>query len=141
MEKITCGKCHFENRKAKHFCEKCGAFLHTADFDEKIYALPEMKMMRIVDNLLNVPHYSINWDDVTDAYSAKVEKFSALFKIPGMGSENNSAVVEKLNDFLSLCRNPDFQIAFVGTIKTGKSTLINALLGKNYGRALFCQGN
>ena len=60
MEKITCGKCHFENRKAKHFCEKCGAFLHTADFDEKIYALPEMKMMRVVDNLLNVPHYSIN---------------------------------------------------------------------------------
>lgn len=132
MEKNICGKCHAENRITRHFCEKCGAFLHTEDFDEKIYALPEMKMMRVVDNLINVPHQPINWDDVIDSYAARIEKNKALFSIPGMGAENNSAIIEKINNFLSLCRNPDFQIAFVGTIKTGKSTLINALLGKNY---------
>ena len=33
---------------------------------------------------------------------------------------------------LDLCTKPEFQIAFVGTIKTGKSTLINSLLGHNY---------
>ena len=132
MSKITCSKCKFENKNTRHFCEKCGAFLDTKNFEEKFYTLPEVKMMRIVDNLLNVPHYSINWDDVADAYSANVEKISALFNIPGMGSENNAAAVQKIKDFLNLCRNPDFQIAFVGTIKTGKSTLINALLGKNY---------
>ena len=132
MAKVTCGKCRYENQETRNFCEKCGAFLHTANFDKKVYEMPEVKMMRVVDNLLHFPHEPINWDAVTDAYSAKVEKLDALFKIPGMGAENNSAVVQKLTDFLSLCRNPDFQIAFVGTIKTGKSTLINALLGKNY---------
>ena len=132
MAKIICGNCSFGNSEGRNFCEKCGAFLHGADFDKKVYELPEVKMMRVVDNLLHVPHEPINWDAVTDAYSAKVERLDALFKIPGMGAENNSAVVQKLKDFLSLCRNPDFQIAFVGTIKTGKSTLINALLGKNY---------
>lgn len=132
MSNIICKKCRFENRHTRHFCEKCGAFLDTENFDEKFYSLPEVKMMRIVDNLLNVPHYLISWDDVADAYSANVEKINALFNVPGMGAENNSAVVQKIKDFLSLCRNPDFQIAFVGTIKTGKSTLINALLGKNY---------
>ena len=132
MAKILCGKCRFENRETRNFCEKCGAFLRFTDFDKKIYELPEIKMMRVVDNLLHVPHEPINWDELIDAYSAKVEKLDVLFKIPGMGAENNSAVVEKITDFLKLCRNPDFQIAFVGTIKTGKSTLINALLGKNY---------
>lgn len=132
MEKIVCSKCRFENNGTRNFCEKCGAFLHAADFDEKVYALPEVKMMRVVDNLLHVPHEPISWDNIIDAYATKVEKLNALFKIPGMGAENNSAIVQKINDFLGLCRNPDFQIAFVGTIKTGKSTLINALLGKNY---------
>ncbi len=131
MEKIICGKCHAENNAKRHFCAKCGAFLHT-DFDAKVYALPEVKMMRVVENLLRVPHQPINWDDVTDAYTAKAEKWQALFNVPGMGAETNSAVVEKIEDFLNLCRNADFQIAFVGTIKTGKSTLINALLGKEY---------
>lgn len=132
MEKIICSKCRFENRANRNFCEKCGAFLRAADFDKKFYEMPEIKMMRVVENLLHVPHEPINWDDLIDAYSAKVERLEALFNLPGMGAENNSAIVQKIKDFLSLCRNPDFQIAFVGTIKTGKSTLINALLGKNY---------
>ena len=132
MEKIVCGKCRFENRNTRYFCEKCGSFLNAGNFDAKVYALPEVKMMRVVDNLLHVPHEPINWNELIDAWSAKVEKLNALFKIPGMGAENNSAVVQKIEDFLKLCRSPDFQIAFVGTIKTGKSTLINALLGKNY---------
>ena len=132
MAKITCNKCGFENPERRNFCEKCGAFLRTSDFDKKAYETPEVKMMSVVDKLLHFPHEPINWDAVTDAYAAKVEKLDALFKVPGMGAENNSAIVQKLTDFLSLCRNPDFQIAFVGTIKTGKSTLINALLGRNY---------
>lgn len=34
----------------------------------------------------------------------------------------------ELKNFLSRCASPEFQIALVGTIKAGKSTLINALL-------------
>lgn len=132
MGKIICGHCRFENRDTRNFCEKCGTFLRTKNFDKTAYELPEVKMMRVVENLLHVPHEPINWDKFIDACSEKVERLDSLFRIPGMGAENNAALVQDVKDFLNLCRNPEFQIAFVGTIKTGKSTLINALLGKNY---------
>ena len=62
----------------------------------------------------------------------RVDRLNSLFALPGMGAERNASVCQKMDDFFNLCYYPDFQIAFVGTIKTGKSTLINALLGKNY---------
>ena len=88
--------------------------------------------MRIVENLKNFQYEKITWDDVIDSYVKRIEKCRAVFEIPEIGAENNSDITEKINDFLRLCYNPEFQIAFVGTIKTGKSTLINALLGRNY---------
>ena len=132
MGEIVCAKCNIPNEEDRNFCKKCGSFLRGGEFEPTAYELPEVKMMRIAENLLRVPHQPIEWDELTDIYTSRVEKLRALFSVPGMGSENNSAVCDKMNGFLNLCRNPDFQIAFVGTIKTGKSTLINALLGKNY---------
>ncbi len=52
--------------------------------------------------------------------------------IPELAVSINTELQEKLDRFLMSCRNPEFQIAFVGKIKTGKSTLINSLLGHNY---------
>ena len=132
MEGLNCPKCGLQNSDERNFCHKCGAFLHGDKYDQAVYELPEVKMMRIVENLLLVPHQPIAWDDLTDMYATRIERLRALFTVPGMGAEDNSAVCDKMNNFLDQCRNPDFQIAFVGTIKTGKSTLINALLGKNY---------
>ena len=133
MEKNTCGNCGFQNKQERYFCKQCGSFL-TADesIPESAYALPQMKMMRILENLQHVPHSKILWDDLIDQYMGLVERMRALFAVPGMGADKNAAVCEKMNDFAHLCCHADFQIAFVGTIKTGKSTLINALLGKNY---------
>lgn len=132
MDKIICNHCHAENPSEKHFCQKCGAFLRQNEFARDIVELPELKMMRVVDNLITLPHQPVNWDDLTDGYARKVEKFKALYNIPELGKDTNADAAAKLDDFLNRCRNPEFQIAFVGTIKTGKSTLINALLGKNY---------
>ena len=128
-----CDKCGRDNPPTRYFCEQCGRFLKSGDYsDPSLYALPEMKVMRIVDNLQHVPHTRVIWDDMTDLYVSRIEKLKALFGLPEMGSNKNSDIIKKMDDFFNLCHKPDFQIAFVGTIKTGKSTLINALLGKNY---------
>jgi len=91
----------------------------------------EMKLNRIIGNLQENPHYDIIWNETVNAYTRKVERIQSLLRIKDMGVESNE-LDQNISDFLNLCRKPDFQIAFVGTIKTGKSTLINSLLGHNY---------
>ena len=43
---------------------------------------------------------------------------------------DGSTLFEKMNAFADKCRNNECQIAVVGTVKAGKSALINALLGR-----------
>ena len=133
MNEKICKKCKASNEVTRYFCKNCGSFLNIDRFsNSKVYELQETKVMRIIDNLKHTPHSTIVWNDTIDIYSKKVERFKALFNLPEMEPENNSGICDKMNDFIDFCRKPDFQIAFVGTIKTGKSTLINALLGHNY---------
>ena len=126
-----CPNCNKENGSDRYFCKKCGAFLEKSKYaDKALYEEPEMKVMRIIDNLNHTPHNKIVWNDTIDLYTKKVEKYKALLTLQGMSK--NKEAIGKLDDFLELCIKPEFQIAFVGTIKTGKSTLINSLLGHNY---------
>lgn len=131
---IECPKCETNNAVDRYFCEKCGSFLRKELFnDEEIYNASEVKMMRIAENLANVPHIDIVWQDTVDLYSRKVEQLKAVFELDDLDVKKlNSELSKKMMSFLESCRKPEFQIAFVGTIKTGKSTLINALLGNNY---------
>lgn len=130
---IKCLKCDKDNQDSRYFCSKCGAFLRADGIGSKeLITLPEMKMMRILENLKETPHHKIVWDNVVDSYVDNVEKYKALYEIDDIRENYNSGLARKMENFLETCRNSEFQIAFVGTIKTGKSTLINALLGKNY---------
>jgi len=100
--------------------------------NKELYEVPETKIKRILENLKYTPHSKILWDDTVDRYVKKVEAYQALTALPEMTASISAELPGKLNRFLEKCRNPEFQIAFVGTIKTGKSTLINSLLGHNY---------
>lgn len=143
MQTKICSKstCNHKNESTRYFCAKCGTFLEKdLVSDENVFNLPEMKIMRILDNLKHVPHHKIMWDDTIDLYTRKVEQFKAMRELQEikecMPRESlglyNVSLPDKMQDFLEKSYNPEFQIAFVGTIKTGKSTLINALLGDNY---------
>lgn len=128
---MTCPKCGNENTSTRYFCKECGTLLNRSVFpDASVYEDAEFKVMRILENLKLTPHSSVLWNDTVDMYTRKVEKYRAIMNLPEMKSDGG--VGEKMTDFLELCTKPEFQIAFVGTIKTGKSTLINALLGHNY---------
>lgn len=128
---MKCSNCGEKNIKDRYFCPKCGKLLQPNSFSNKnVYEESELKIKRILENLNKTPHSKIIWNDTIDLYTKKVEKYQVLMRLPEI--KNNNGIVEKLKDFLELCIKPEFQIAFVGTIKTGKSTLINSLLGHNY---------
>lgn len=133
MSEKKCVNCGNVNPGSIYFCKKCGSFLDAESYEsKKSYERSEILMKRIVENLQRNPHYDILWSDVADLYMRKVERLNNLLRIKELGADNQTLVFQKMQDFMELCRNHEFQIAFVGTIKTGKSTLINALLGKNY---------
>lgn len=129
----VCPACGKEHKEMRYFCTECGSFMDADKFEnKKLYEIPEIKIKRILENLKYTPHSKILWNDTVDLYARKVETYRALSVLPELSESIRAEMTEKLNHFLELCRNPEFQIAFVGTIKTGKSTLINSLLGHNY---------
>lgn len=132
---MICEKCGYEERDGAFFCRNCGKLLDPAGYSSKsVYETEEHRIMRMVENLKHHSHYDILWDDTMDLYAAKVEKFQSILRTGVLDIDKGSLddLKNKFKDFLKECRHPEFQIAFVGTIKTGKSTLINALLGHNY---------
>ena len=130
-KKLKCPKCSKENVSTRYFCKECGAILDSSMFpNENVYKEEELKITRILENIEQTPHSRILWNDTVDLYTQKVERYRAIMRLPEM--HGDEGVEGKMQDFLELCTKAEFQIAFVGTIKTGKSTLINALLGNNY---------
>lgn len=129
----VCPVCGKEHKEMRYFCSKCGSFLDADKFENKeLYILPEIKIKRILENLKYTPHSKIVWSDMVDLYVKKVEAYRTLIDLSELSECMNTEMPTRLDHFLASCREPEFQIAFVGTIKTGKSTLINSLLGHNY---------
>lgn len=74
----------------------------------------------------------VSWDTTIDRYARTAEKFKSILAQPELSKYPQSeSFIPRLNTLIDRCVNSDFQIAFVGTIKAGKSTLINAILGQN----------
>lgn len=130
MKEKVCPKCGTTNKLTRYFCKSCGAFLDDGKYDESLYEFPQMKVMRIVDNLRHMGNGQPVPDEAFEPYAKEMERLQAIFSLPEF--VHNKQLINDMKEFLEICQHPDFQIAFVGTIKTGKSTLINALLGKNY---------
>ncbi len=130
---MICQECKMEVKTNQYFCMNCGAFLNTEGFIfPESFAREQEKFRRIIQNLKKHPHDKIDWNTTIDSYMKKVEQLKSILRLDEFGAANNELLFSKMNHFLTVCQNPEYHIAFVGTIKTGKSTLINALLGKNY---------
>ena len=94
---VKCLKCGKDNRDSRYFCAKCGAFLRADEVNEKgLVALPELKMMRILENLKEIPHSQIIWDSVVDNYVANIEKYRALYEIDDIKENHNSEMAREM---------------------------------------------
>lgn len=133
MAMMKCKFCGENNEAKRYFCSKCGKVLaYSGIKNDKLLNRIELKTARIAENIPMVPHTKIIWNDMIDLYMSKVEKMLAVYDIVDFDDIRQDSLTKKFDAFLDRCTTADFQIAFVGTIKTGKSTLINALLGRNY---------
>lgn len=129
---MKCKHCKGNIKENQFFCIDCGAYMgEKGTMTPEIITEYEMKLKQMVEEINRVPHMSVSWNPAVDQYVRVMERLKAVLAQPEFQSIDEQAIIRKLDSFMERCKEPEFHIAFVGTIKAGKSTLINALLGRN----------
>lgn len=72
------------------------------------------------------------WDKTVEKYAKKILTVNNILKMEGINENVSEKIFKDINTFLTKCSDAEFHISLVGTVKAGKSTLINALLGHEY---------
>lgn len=91
------------------------------------------KIEAISNGILSQNDFKINWNEELDRCSKNLITSREILKTLGNG-ENKQTIerlIHRINQFIDKAKNPTYEIAFVGAVKAGKSTLINAILDKN----------
>lgn len=128
---MNCPKCSKTITDESVFCVHCGCCITPERFtDQEAVAEKEKLLKKLIDTVSNVDHVKVDWNDTADRYVRVSERLNALCSNMET-TEQIDSIKKKLGAFIDRCQSPEFHIAFVGTIKAGKSTLINALLGRN----------
>lgn len=107
-----------------------GNFKFTSEAAEKEYKEKFEKLQRIAGGEINDNAYL--WDSTVQKYASKMMRVNNILKSEGINGHIVEGMFKNINTFLQKCSGGEFEIALVGAIKAGKSTLINALLGYEY---------
>lgn len=105
-------------------------FEFTSEEARKLYESKIANLKKIAD--FSTVDSKYLWHETVTRYAAKVEKVKAILQSEGINALMADQMFKKVDSFLQRCASPEFHIALIGTIKAGKSTLINALLGHEY---------
>lgn len=129
---MICEKCRKEFTGNLYFCPYCGVANLTENVQNvELLKKYSEKLQNLISNVGTAEHTQIAWDLTVDQYVRKMEHFQVILSQPELLKSSEKHFIKHIENFVERCKDPVFHIAFVGTIKAGKSTLINALLGRN----------
>ena len=129
---MKCEKCGNEILDSLYLCPGCGELVSEENIKNKALLKDySAKLKELMKNVGSVHCNTIAWDMTVDKYVEKSEKLRLILSQPEFSKSSGERLISRINNFIERCKDPVFHIAFVGTIKAGKSTLINALLGRN----------
>lgn len=134
----TCGSCGHPIESHQLVCSFCGALSKSFPYELVDFDI-EKKCMAEVEELVKIIKES-NCNDDDWLYQELDDKFRKMKKIKNIAykamkdkGEENAPVYRKIygltQKFFSDYRKRRIEIAVVGTVKAGKSSLINALIG------------
>ena len=134
----TCGSCGHPIESHQLVCSFCGALSKSFPYELVDFDI-EKKCMAEVEELAKIIKES-NCNDDDWLYQELDDKFRKMKKIKNIAykamkdkGEENAPVYRKIygltQKFFSDYRKRRIEIAVVGTVKAGKSSLINALIG------------
>lgn len=112
-----------ENEDMEKFSFKDGAL-------QKLFEERASELQALTDESVNDKAYL--WDKTVKRYAVAMERTKRVLSADEVNGYITAGMMRKVNAFLEQCANEEFHIALVGTIKAGKSTLINAMLGHEY---------
>ena len=128
---MKCKSCNNEVSANMFLCPFCGSVVSDSDINNKELLLSySAKLQELMRNIGTSKFTKIAWDTTVEKYVGKMERLRMVLQQPEF-SKSCEKLMKKIDNFVERCKKPEFHIAFVGTIKAGKSTLINALLGRN----------
>ncbi len=129
---MKCANCQKEITNGLYLCPRCGK-VTSADNVQNVSLLNDYanKLQKMMQSVGTAQHTEIAWDLTVNQYVQKMEKLRVVLSQPEFSKSSVDRMIQRIGNFIERCKDPVFHIAFVGTIKAGKSTLINALLGRN----------
>lgn len=129
---MICKECKKEFTDSLYLCPHC-ATANPTDNLQNVELLQDYskKLLNLMKSVGTAEHTRISWDLTVDQYVQKMERLKVILSQPEFSKSSGERLIKRIGGFIERCKDPVFHIAFVGTIKAGKSTLINALLGRN----------
>lgn len=118
----TCNNCGKDNRVGQNFCNNCGKKLNNS------------LLADLTSEVNNMNHAQQTLHNKEQEYLQDFEKMFEVYDQVQFYLDMPPALrslIEDKRTWIERLRSPEFPVAFLGTFSVGKSTIINAIIGKD----------